>query len=207
MWKNNRRFKKIDLVDLAETALSRRQVLGYAAVGAAGATAMAAASGGAKASPGYLRGLGDFRRLNITNHRTSERLNVIYYADGEYIPEALQEVSFLLRDWRRNEIMNMDRRTLDYAAALYKTLDTSEPFALISGYRSPETNADLRRKGRGVAKRSFHTKAMAVDLTLQSRSVSQMYRAAMSLKGGGVGRYSRQHFVHVDCGPCRSWGR
>lgn len=207
MWKNNRRFRTSTLLSDARSAVSRREVLGYAAVGAAGAAAAAVSSGGAQATPGYLRGLGDFRRLKISNGRTGERLDIIYFADGEYISEAIDELSYIARDWRRDEIKPVDRRALDFAAAVYKRLDTPEPFQLISGYRSPETNAMLRRDGRGVAKKSFHTRAMALDLSLQSRSVSDMYAAAMSCKAGGVGKYSRNHFIHVDCGPLRSWGR
>ena len=206
MWKNNRRFHRAFAPADSEQSLSRREVLGYAAVGAAGAAA-AVASKGANAAPNYLRSLGDFRRLKLINNRTGERLNIIYYADGEYIPEAIDELSYLARDWRRDEIMPIDTRTLDMSAAMYKKLDTPEPFQLISGYRTPETNSMLRRNGRGVAKNSYHTRGMAVDLTMQSRSVAQMYRAAMSLKAGGVGRYTRSHFVHVDCGPNRTWGR
>ena len=206
MWKNNRRFRTSALLQDAENTISRREVLGYAAVGAAGAAA-AVAGRGAHAAPNYLRGLGDFRKLNLTNQRTGERLNIIYFADGEYIPEAVDELSYIFRDWRRNEIKPIDKRTIDIAAAVYRKVDAAEPLQIISGYRSPETNQMLRRKGRGVAKNSFHTRGMAIDLTMQSRSVSQMYRAAMDLKAGGVGRYSRSHFIHVDCGPCRSWGR
>lgn len=206
MWKNNRRFRTGALLQDAETTISRREVLGYAAVGAAGAAAVAAGRG-AHAAPNYLRGLGDFRKLNLVNQRTGERLNIIYFADGAYIPEAVDELSYIFRDWRRNEIKPIDTRTIDIAAAVYRKVETSEPMQIISGYRSPETNQMLRRKGRGVAKNSFHTRGMAVDLTMQSRSVGQMYRAAMDLQAGGVGRYSRNHFIHVDCGPCRSWGR
>lgn len=206
MWKNNRRFRTSALLQDAESTISRREVLGYAAVGAAGAAA-AVAGRGAHAAPNYLRGLGDFRKLNLSNQRTGERLNIIYFADGEYIPEAVDELSYILRDWRRNEIKPIDTRTIDIAAAVYRKVDANEPLQIISGYRSPETNQLLRRKGRGVAKNSFHTRGMAIDLTMQSRSVNQMYRAAMDLKAGGVGRYSRNHFIHVDCGPTRSWGR
>lgn len=206
MWKNNRRFRSGALLGDADAAVSRREVLGYAAVGAAGAAA-AVASRRAHAAPTYLRGLGDFRKVNFSNHRTGERLNIIYYADGAYIPEAVDEISYILRDWRRNEIMPINQRAIDIAAAVYRKVDANEPLQVISGYRSPETNQQLRRKGRGVAKNSFHTRGMAIDLTMQSRSVSQMYRAAMDLKAGGVGRYTRNHFIHIDCGPCRSWGR
>ncbi len=207
MWKNNRRFRASSLLRDAQAAVSRRQVLGYAAVGAAGAAAAAVSSGGAQATPGYLRGLGDFRRLRINNGRTGERLDIIYFADGEYIAEALDELNYIARDWRRDEIRPIDPRALDFAAAVYKQLDTRESLQLISGYRSPETNDRLRRDGRGVAKNSFHLRGMALDVSLQSRSVNQMYAAAMSCNAGGVGKYSRNHFIHVDCGPRRSWGR
>jgi len=86
-------------------------------------------------------------------------------------------------------------------------MDVNEPYMLLSGYRSPETNAMLRRRSRGVAKNSLHMKAQAADLRLASRSVNQMARAAASCNAGGVGRYSSSNFVHMDCGPVRSWGR
>lgn len=220
MWKNNRRYyarraeasAQIDdhspqRDERERRGVSRREVLGYAAVGAAGAAAATIGARDATAAPSYLRGLGDFRRLAFSNGRTGERVNLVYYADGEYIREAIDEMSYFMRDWRRNEVMPIDLRTLDVAAAMHKRLETAEPFQLISAYRSPETNAMLRRKGRGVARNSYHTRGMAIDISMQSRSVSQVYRCAMSLKGGGVGRYTRAHFVHVDCGPPRTWGR
>ncbi|MEO1293395.1 MAG: DUF882 domain-containing protein [Pseudomonadota bacterium] len=207
MWKNNRRFRNTAVAVTAESPVTRREILEYAAIGAGAAATAALAVPKAKAAPHYLRGLGDFRQLNLVNHRTAERLNVVYYVDGEYIPDAVDEVSYLMRDWRRNEIMPMDARTLDIVAAMYKHLDVSEPLQVVSGYRSPATNDLLRRKGRGVAKNSFHTRGMAVDLSLQSRSVGKMYKAALSCRAGGVGRYTRNHFIHVDCGPQRTWGR
>jgi uncharacterized protein YcbK (DUF882 family) len=209
MWKKEKRYHALRMdEDGARGSVSRRQLLGYAAVGAAGAAAASLAGGqGATASPAYLRGMGDFRRLDLFSRRTGERLNIVFYADGEYIPEALDEINFIARDWRRNEIRSIDVKAVDFAAALHNRLETSESLHLVSGYRSLETNNLLRRRGRGVAKNSYHTKAMALDVTLESRTVSQMYRAAMVLKAGGVGRYSRDHFVHVDSGPVRSWGR
>jgi uncharacterized protein YcbK (DUF882 family) len=112
-----------------------------------------------------------------------------------------------MRDWRRNEIRNIDLRTIDIMAASHVILDTSEPFQLLSGYRSPQTNAMLRRRSRLVAKKSLHIYGQAADLRMGSRSARQISRAALSCKAGGVGTYSRSNFVHMDCGPLRAWGR
>jgi uncharacterized protein YcbK (DUF882 family) len=86
-------------------------------------------------------------------------------------------------------------------------MEASEPYLLLSGYRSPQTNAMLRRRSSGVARNSLHMKGQAADLRLESRSVAQMARAAKACRAGGVGRYTGSDFVHMDCGPVRSWGR
>ena len=101
---------------------------------------------------------------------------------------------------------DIDTRTIDILAATHNLLDVTEPYMLLSGYRSPETNAMLRRRSRGVAKNSRHINGEAADVRLGSRSVSQVYRAGLACHAGGVGRYSRSDFVHMDCGPVRSWG-
>jgi len=101
----------------------------------------------------------------------------------------------------------MDLRTVDIMAAAHNLMNASEPYMLLSGYRSPKTNAMLRSRSRGVAKNSLHMKGQAADLRLSSRSTSQMSRAAIACAGGGVGRYSGSNFVHMDCGVVRSWGR
>jgi len=91
-------------------------------------------------------------------------------------------------------------------AAAHNLMDISEPYLLLSGYRSPKTNAMLRSRSRGVAKNSLHMKGQAADLRLSSRSVGQIARAAAACNGGGVGKYSGSNFVHMDCGPVRTWG-
>ena len=112
-----------------------------------------------------------------------------------------------MRDWRQNEVKLVDRRTIDIIAASQTLLETSQPFQLLSGYRSPRTNAMLRRQSRSVARKSLHMTAQAADLRMSGRSVRQISRAALSCRSGGVGRYSRSNFVHMDCGPLRTWGR
>ena len=154
---------------------------------------------------GFLKGAGDVRRLKMYSQRTAEMIDTIYWIDGEYIPEALAEINWFMRDWRTKETINYDVRNIDIMAASHRLLETTEPYLMLSGYRSAKTNAMLRRNSRGVAKKSFHVKGMAADLKLRSRTVSQMASAGLACKSGGIGQYRRSNFVHMDCGPVRSW--
>ena len=169
------------------------------------ATTVAAAPTYSSAA-GFLRGGGDIRRLRMYSGRTGERIDMIYWVDGDYIRDAVDEINLFMRDWRTNDVKPIDLRTLDILAAAHNMMDTSEPYMLISGYRSPRTNAMLRARGSGVAKNSRHLRGEAADVRLNSRSVHQLARAALACQGGGVGRYSGSNFVHMDCGPVRSWG-
>ncbi len=155
---------------------------------------------------GLLKGAGDIRRIRMTSGRTGETIDTIYWIEGEYIPEVMKEINHFMRDWRSGDAVKIDARTVDIMAASHRLLDVNEPYMLLSGYRCPKTNAMLRSKSRGVAKNSLHMKGQAADLRLNSRSVGQMAKAASACASGGVGRYSRSNFVHMDCGPVRSWG-
>ncbi|MGR3374070.1 DUF882 domain-containing protein [Pseudooceanicola nanhaiensis] len=188
------------MTSISSTSMSRRALLGAFA-----ATAVAAAPTYTKAA-GFLRGSGDIRRLKMYSARTGEKLDMIYWIEGEYIRDAVDEVSHFMRDWRNNKHMNIDMRTMDIMSAAHNLMDVSEPYLLISGYRSPETNAMLRSRSSGVAKNSRHLQGQAADLRLSSRSVNQMFKAASACRAGGVGRYTSSDFVHMDCGPVRSWG-
>jgi uncharacterized protein YcbK (DUF882 family) len=152
------------------------------------------------------RNAGDIRRIRMYSGRTGESIDTIYWIEGKYIPEALREIAHFMRDWRDNRATTIDTRTIDIMAAAHRLLDVNEPYMLLSGYRSPQTNAMLRARSRNVAQNSLHLKGEAADLRLRSRSVSQMARAAGALNAGGVGRYSGSDFVHMDCGPIRTWG-
>jgi len=182
------------------TGLSRRALLGAFA-----ASIVTAAPTFANAA-GFLRGAGDIRRIRMYSGRTGERIDMIYWIEGEYIRDALKEVNHFMRDWRTDSSKAIDLRTIDIMSAAHNMLDVNEPYMLLSGYRSPQTNAMLRSRSRGVAKNSLHVKGQAADLRLSSRSVSQIARAAAACKGGGVGKYSRSNFVHMDCGVVRTWG-
>lgn len=168
------------------------------------ATAITAAPSASNAF-GFLRGAGDVRRISMYSGRTGEKLDTVYWIEGNYIPEAMKEINFFMRDWRTDQIVNIDPRTVDIAAASHRLMDTDEPYMMLSGYRSPQTNAMLRARSGGVAKHSLHMEGMAADLRMRSRSVAQMYSAAVSCKAGGVGRYGRSNFVHMDCGDVRTW--
>lgn len=180
--------------------ITRRGVLGIFA-----ATAVAAAPVTGNAF-GVLRGAGDYRRIKMYSGRTGESIDTVYWVDGKYIRDALNEINIFMRDWRTGTAIGIDPRAIDIAAASHRLLQTNEPYMMLSGYRSPKTNAMLRRSSGGVARNSLHMVGKAADLRLKSRSVGQMYKAAMACKAGGVGRYSRSNFVHMDCGPVRSWG-
>jgi uncharacterized protein YcbK (DUF882 family) len=183
-------------MDMDDFRPSRRTVLGVFA----GLCAVAAAPVYARA-PGFLRKAGDYRRISMYSQRTGEALDTVYYANGRYIPEAFTEISYFMRDWRQNAVMKYDPRNIDILAATLGLMETNEPYLMISGYRTQRTNRMLR----GAASHSYHIKAMAADVRLKSRSVKQISGAAFACNGGGVGIYNRSNFVHMDCGPVRSW--
>ena len=132
------------------TVITRRGLLGAFA-----ATALVAAPTYANAA-GFLRGAGDIRRLKMYSRRTGESLDMIYWIEGDYIKDALTEVNWFMRDWRRDQSRAIDTRTVDIIAATQQLLDTSTPFLMLSGYRTAETNALLRKRSRSVAKKSLH---------------------------------------------------
>ena len=169
------------------------------------ATAVTAAPTYSNAA-GFLRGGGDIRRLNMYSGRTGESIDTIYWIDGNYIPQAMTEVDRFFRDWRSGQIHQIDTRAIDIVAATQNLLDTKNPYILISGFRSQQTNSMLRYNSSGVARNSLHLQGQAADLRMQGRSVDQMARAAASCSAGGVGSYTGSNFVHMDCGAIRNWG-
>jgi len=146
------------------------------------------------------------RSLSLLNTHTGDRLKqIVYWEKGSYLPEALHDINYILRDHRTDEVHEIDPLTLDLMAALSRKLDAQRPFEIISGYRSPQTNASLRKNSSGVAKNSYHMKGMAVDLRLPGVQLKTLRKAALELRMGGVGYYPKSDFVHVDSGNVRSW--
>ena len=120
--------------------------------------------------------------------RTGEHLETIYWIEGEYIAEAVREINVHMRDWRTGEAVQMDLRTIDIMSASLNLMDTSEPYLLMSGYRSPQTNQMLSKRSSGVARNSLHMRGQAADLRHTSRSPVQMANAAIACRAGGGGR-------------------
>ncbi|HSR58575.1 MAG TPA: YcbK family protein [Candidatus Binataceae bacterium] len=147
------------------------------------------------------------RALSFYNLHTGESLKTVYYENGKYLPEALAQVNYILRDFRQNEIKPIDPKLLDLLAGIHNRLDIDAPFDVISGYRSPKTNAMLHAHSEGVAAHSLHIDGKAIDIRVPGRDLSTLHRVAISMFGGGVGYYPRSDFVHVDTGRIRYWGR
>jgi uncharacterized protein YcbK (DUF882 family) len=145
------------------------------------------------------------RVLSFYNAHTGEALKTVYWENGEYIPGALSEVNYFFRDFRANQVKAIDPRLLDLLCYIHSELETTKPFNLVSGYRSPATNAWLASQSEGVARHSMHIEGRAADINISGRHLSFLERIALALRGGGVGYYPRAGFVHVDTGRIRRW--
>jgi uncharacterized protein YcbK (DUF882 family) len=145
------------------------------------------------------------RVLSFYNYHTGERLSACYFSKGRYNSSALDEINEVLRDHRTGGVFDMDLDLLDLLWELGSRIGTSEPFHVISGYRSPETNRMLRNRSKGVAKNSYHIQGKAVDVYLPDRRLSELRSEALQMRRGGVGYYPRPQFIHLDVGPVRSW--
>ena len=145
------------------------------------------------------------RRLAIYNLHTDEHIDAVYWERGAYVPDALDAVNRVLRDFRTGEIRAIEPRLLDVLTDLHAATEANGPFQLISGYRSTQTNQMLREQSAEVAQQSFHVQGKAMDLYLDDIDLSRLRNAAMDLSRGGVGYYPQSKFIHVDVGPVRHW--
>jgi uncharacterized protein YcbK (DUF882 family) len=145
------------------------------------------------------------RDISFYNLYSHENLEIVYWRDGKYLPEALSEINHMFRDSRTGKVKIINKNLIDLLFNLKTKLKTNEPFQIVSGYRSPRSNAILRKKKKGVARNSLHMYGKAVDLRVPGQSIRTVRYAAMGLKGGGVGYYPRSSFVHIDVGDIRYW--
>lgn len=145
------------------------------------------------------------RSLALYNPHTNEILDIDYCIRGRYDKEALNAVNHILRDYRTDEIYPIDTKLLDVLYLVTRELNAKEPYHVISGYRSPSTNAILRKKSKGVAKNSLHLHGQAIDICLPETNLKKLRNAVINLNAGGVGYYPRSGFIHVDIGRIRYW--
>ena len=183
----------------SKTLLGRRRVLAFGL----GAAALAIASP-LKGALAAMPQSGE-RTLGLVSLHTNEKLMATYWRNGVYDKGALKDIDHVLRDHRSGEAARMDTNLLDLLVELHRRTGSRKPFQVISGYRSPKTNAMLASASGGVAKRSLHMDAKAIDIRLHDVALSDLRQAALGMKAGGVGYYKKSDFVHVDTGRVRQW--
>ena len=181
-----------------ELCLGRRHILG---IGLGAVVALAPGAGWARTA------VRRDRTLSFLHAHTGERVRATYFANGGYQPAALKQINYILRDYRINAIKPVSPALLDLLYALGQRLGTGGAFEVLSAYRSAETNALLSRSNRGVAKRSLHMEAKAIDLRVPGVRTRDIAKVARQMQSGGVGYYPRRSFVHIDVGDVRTWTR
>jgi len=145
------------------------------------------------------------RRLSLHNLHTGERVDQPYWMAGSYLPDSLSAINTVLRDHRSGEVYPIDPGLLDLLSALRQQLGSRRGYEVISGYRSPATNAMLHNASSGVATRSLHMLGQAIDIRLTGTALATLHGAARQMKSGGVGLYTASNFIHVDTGRVRYW--
>jgi len=163
------------------------------------------AAAGLVAAPALLRAAGAERRIGFLNLHTRETVDAVYWADGAYVEKGLAAISRVLRDHRSDEVTKMDPRLIDILYELRSRVKSTAPYHVISGYRSPKSNAALLETVAGVAQNSFHMRGQATDVRLPGVELLDLRWAARDLEAGGVGFYPINEFIHVDTGPLRFW--
>ncbi|HXP66672.1 MAG TPA: DUF882 domain-containing protein [Steroidobacteraceae bacterium] len=175
--------------------ISRRRVL---AGGLAAAAALCShALSGAESSTR--------RRIALINLHTDERLDVEYFRDGAYLPNAMAQIEAVLKDFRNGDKHAIDPKLMDYLVDVAAQAGKPAAFSVISGYRSPETNERLHERSSGVSQHSLHMQGRAIDVRLNDMDCKDLADRAEELKRGGVGYYRASNFVHLDTGAFRTW--
>ena len=145
------------------------------------------------------------RSIALKNLHTDEALEALYWDGGRYVPDALEAVNKVLRDFRTGDVHPIAPGLLDVLVDLRAATGSAAPYQVISGYRSPQTNAILRERSAEVAQHSLHMDGEAIDLYLEDVDLERLHMAALDLSRGGVGYYPATKFVHIDVGPVRHW--
>jgi uncharacterized protein YcbK (DUF882 family) len=153
---------------------------------------------------------GETRTLKLYAVNSKESLTTTYMVNGRHVASELAKINYVLRDWRRNKIIRMDTKTIDLLWELHSDLGSRAPIHVVSGYRSAETNALLKKIGRNVAKQSMHIQGKAIDVYFPDVPTERIRNSALVRQIGGVGYYPRSSvrgFVHLDSGRVRHWPR
>ncbi len=145
------------------------------------------------------------RTLRLYNIHTGESLQATFWADGQFVDDAVQQIDLLMRDHRANQAMAMQRRLYEKLYHLQTMFGSKEPLYVVSAYRAPKTNADLRRHSGGVAEGSMHMQGKAIDIRIPGVSHRHLHKAAVAMRSGGVGYYPKSGFIHIDTGRRRHW--
>ena len=145
------------------------------------------------------------RSLNLYNPVTEETLTTTYWFNGQYVPEALEKIDYIMRDHRTDEVKSIDLGLINLLHTIKIHIELDEPFHIVSGYRCRKSNELLRKSGRNAARNSYHLKGQAADIRLPDGHLASLLKVATVIKGGGVGYYPRDNFIHVDVGPVRYW--
>jgi uncharacterized protein YcbK (DUF882 family) len=188
-------MRKFPLIHLPPLPASRRQFLRRA--GALAFTLLPATALWARSTA--------TRSLSFVHTHTGERLSSVYFQDGQYVAAELARINYVLRDFRTGDVHPIDPGVLDILSDLRALADRDEAFEVICGYRSPETNAALRRRSSGVAEHSLHLEGRAIDVRLPGVPTARLRELALGMSRGGVGYYAASDFVHLDNGRIRHW--
>ncbi len=180
--------------------VQRRNFLKFGLAGVVASMVPMISAGTAEASNNYATW-----KIAFRHSHTGESFSGVYRVGNKYLPEAFERLSYVMRDFRTNEVFPMDPRAIDILSVIHRKIGAMDPFETLSGYRSPKTNSMLRHETSGVASNSFHMYGQAVDVRIPGYSTDKIRKIALSLKAGGVGYYPRSDFVHVDTGKVRTW--
>lgn len=147
------------------------------------------------------------RSLSFIHTHTGEEMSLVYKMGDHFLPRSMASIAHLMRDFRSGDVHPIDPQLLDVLWKMQHNLKNSQPFEIISAYRSPKTNMMLRNRSAhsGVAEKSMHLTGQAIDIRLPGSQLSDVRDAAKELKRGGVGYYAESDFVHVDTGKVRYW--
>jgi uncharacterized protein YcbK (DUF882 family) len=147
----------------------------------------------------------DRRSVSFVHTHTGEQLNAVYFRNGAYDQTTLLRVAYTLRDFRNGDVHMIDPMLLDALFELQVRADHDKPYQIISAYRSPKTNAELRKQSHGVAEHSMHIEGRAIDIRVAGVATKKLRDHALAMARGGVGYYPDENFLHVDTGRIRTW--